>query len=55
MEGESMDVNERIRTELNSAPLVLFMKGTLISAVWFSAQTAGALRKLGVGSTASTF
>ena len=43
-----MDVNERIRKELASAPVVLFMKGTPdFPQCGFSAQTAGALRKLG--------
>ena len=43
-----MDVSERIRKELNSAPVVLFMKGTPdFPQCGFSAQTAGALRKLG--------
>jgi len=43
-----MDVNERIRNELASAPVVLFMKGTPdFPQCGFSAQTAGALRKLG--------
>ena len=45
----SMDVNERIRKELASAPVVLFMKGTPdFQQCGFSAQTSGALRKLGV-------
>ena len=44
-----MDVKERIRNELNRAPVVLFMKGTPdFPQCGFSAQTAGALRKLGV-------
>ena len=43
-----MDVSERIRKELDSAPVVLFMKGTPdFPQCGFSAQTAGALRKLG--------
>ena len=43
-----MDVKERIRNELNRAPVVLFMKGTPdFPQCGFSAQTAGALRKLG--------
>ena len=50
MEGVQMDVNERIRHELGRAPVVLFMKGTPdFPQCGFSAQTAGALRKLGVG------
>jgi monothiol glutaredoxin len=44
-----MDVKERIRHELSRAPVVLFMKGTPdFPQCGFSAQTAGALRKLGV-------
>ncbi len=44
-----MDVNERIRRELSSSPVVLFMKGTPdFPQCGFSAQTAGALRQLGV-------
>ena len=43
-----MDVKDRIRKELGSAPVVLFMKGTPdFPQCGFSAQTAGALRKLG--------
>ena len=43
-----MDVKERIRKELATAPVVLFMKGTPdFPQCGFSAQTAGALRKLG--------
>ncbi len=43
-----MDISERIDQELNSAPVVLFMKGTPdFPQCGFSAQTAGALRKLG--------
>lgn len=43
-----MDVKERISKELSSAPVVLFMKGTPdFPQCGFSAQTAGALRKLG--------
>ena len=43
-----MDVSERIRQELKRAPVVLFMKGTPdFPQCGFSAQTAGALRKLG--------
>ena len=43
-----MDVSSRIDKELNSAPVVLFMKGTPdFPQCGFSAQTAGALRKLG--------
>lgn len=43
-----MEVSERIKQQLNSAPVVLFMKGTPdFPQCGFSAQTAGALRKLG--------
>jgi monothiol glutaredoxin len=43
-----MDVAERIRKELGTAPVVLFMKGTPdFPQCGFSAQTVGALRKLG--------
>jgi len=43
-----MDVKERIKTELGRAPVVLFMKGTPdFPQCGFSAQTAGALAKLG--------
>ena len=43
-----MDVVERIRKELASSPVVLFMKGTPdFPQCGFSAQTSGALRKLG--------
>ena len=43
-----MDVKARIDKELNTAPVVLFMKGTPdFPQCGFSAQTAGALRKLG--------
>ena len=43
-----MEVSERISKELNTAPVVLFMKGTPdFPQCGFSAQTAGALRKLG--------
>ena len=43
-----MDVKDRIRQELGRAPVVLFMKGTPdFPQCGFSAQTAGALRKLG--------
>jgi monothiol glutaredoxin len=45
----AMEVQDRIRKELASAPVVLFMKGTPdFPQCGFSAQTAGALRKLGV-------
>ena len=41
-------VEDRIRQQLSSAPVVLFMKGTPdFPQCGFSAQTAGALRKLG--------
>lgn len=43
-----MDIKERIQSELSSAPVVLFMKGTPdFPQCGFSAQTAGALRQLG--------
>jgi monothiol glutaredoxin len=43
-----MNVEARIRKELATAPVVLFMKGTPdFPQCGFSAQTAGALRKLG--------
>jgi monothiol glutaredoxin len=43
-----MDVEQRIRTELTAAPVVLFMKGTPdFPQCGFSAQTVSALRALG--------
>jgi monothiol glutaredoxin len=43
-----MDVNDRIKQQLASAPVVLFMKGSPdFPQCGFSAQTAGALRQLG--------
>jgi monothiol glutaredoxin len=43
-----MDVSQRIKQHLESAPAVLFMKGTPdFPQCGFSAQTAGALQKLG--------
>ena len=43
-----MDVDERIKTELGSSPVVLFMKGTPdFPQCGFSAQTVAALRALG--------
>jgi monothiol glutaredoxin len=43
-----MDIKERIESELSSAPVVLFMKGTPdFPQCGFSAQTSGALRQLG--------
>jgi monothiol glutaredoxin len=43
-----MDVTERIRQQLSSAPVVLFMKGTPdFPQCGFSAQTVTALRHLG--------
>src|SRR6201992_4078356 len=43
-----MDVVDQIRQELNSAPVVLFMKGTPdFPQCGFSAQTVTALRHLG--------
>lgn len=43
-----MDVNERIKTQLASAPVVLFMKGTPdFPQCGFSAQTVSALKAVG--------
>jgi monothiol glutaredoxin len=43
-----MDVNERIKAQLSTAPVVLFMKGTPdFPQCGFSAQAAGALRACG--------
>jgi monothiol glutaredoxin len=43
-----MDVTDRIRKELSTAPVVLFMKGTPeFPQCGFSAQTVTALRNLG--------
>jgi monothiol glutaredoxin len=43
-----MGVEDRIRTQLASAPVVLFMKGTPdFPQCGFSAKTAGALQQLG--------
>src|SRR5580692_12836413 len=43
-----MDVNDRIRKEISSAHVVLFMKGTPdLPQCGFSAQTVAALRNLG--------
>ena len=43
-----MDVVERIKTELSSGPVVLFMKGTPdFPQCGFSAQTVAALRAVG--------
>jgi monothiol glutaredoxin len=43
-----MDVVERIKAELGSAPVVLFMKGTPdFPQCGFSAQTVAALRSIG--------
>jgi monothiol glutaredoxin len=43
-----MDVIERIKTEIGSAPVVLFMKGTPdFPQCGFSAQTVAALRAVG--------
>ena len=43
-----MDVVERIKSELNSSPVVLFMKGTPdFPQCGFSAQTVAALRACG--------
>jgi len=43
-----MDIEERIKAELSSSPVVLFMKGTPdFPQCGFSAQTVAALRALG--------
>src|SRR6202451_1437205 len=43
-----MDVEQKIRTELDSSPVVLFMKGTpAFPQCGFSAQTVAALRAVG--------
>jgi len=43
-----MDVQQKIRTELDSSPVVLFMKGTPdFPQCGFSAQTVAALRAVG--------
>jgi monothiol glutaredoxin len=43
-----MDVVDRIKTELNGSPVVLFMKGTPdFPQCGFSAQTVAALRAIG--------
>jgi monothiol glutaredoxin len=47
-EDWNMDVVEKIKAELNSAPVVLFMKGTPdFPQCGFSAQTAAALKAVG--------
>lgn len=46
--GNAADVNERIRKEIATAPVVLFMKGTPdFPQCGFSAQTVAALQHLG--------
>jgi monothiol glutaredoxin len=46
--GAAADVNERIRREIGSSPVVLFMKGTPdFPQCGFSAQTVAALQQLG--------
>jgi len=46
--GSAVDVNERIRKEIATAPVVLFMKGTPdFPQCGFSAQTVAALQHLG--------
>jgi monothiol glutaredoxin len=46
--SDAMDVVERIKTELSSSPVVLFMKGTPdFPQCGFSAQTVAALRAVG--------
>jgi monothiol glutaredoxin len=48
LEVDAMDVVERIKTELGSSPVVLFMKGTPdFPQCGFSAQTVAALRAVG--------
>ena len=48
MEVQQSDVVARIKTELGSSPVVLFMKGTPdFPQCGFSAQTVSALRALG--------
>ncbi len=48
MEVQQSDVVERIKAELDSSPVVLFMKGTPdFPQCGFSAQTVAALRALG--------
>ena len=45
-----MDLTQRIRTELDGSPVVLFMKGTPdFPQCGFSAQTVAALRAVGRG------
>jgi monothiol glutaredoxin len=47
-EVNSMDVNERIQSQLSAAPVVLFMKGTPdFPQCGFSAQAVSALRACG--------
>lgn len=46
--NESVDLNEKIRREISSAPVVLFMKGTPdFPQCGFSAQTVAVLQQLG--------
>src|SRR5450755_257027 len=46
--GKAMDVVQKIKLELDSAPVVLFMKGTPdFPQCGFSAQTVAALRAVG--------
>jgi monothiol glutaredoxin len=46
--GGATDVNDRIRKEIDAAPVVLFMKGTPdFPQCGFSAQTVAALQHLG--------
>lgn len=48
-----MDINERIKTQLASAPVVLFMKGTPdFPQCGFSAQTVSALKAVGANFSA---
>lgn len=48
MERTRMDVNERIKDQLESSPVLLYMKGTPdFPQCGFSAQTVAALRAVG--------
>jgi monothiol glutaredoxin len=48
MEGSSMDVNERIKKQLDSYPVLLYMKGTPdFPQCGFSAKTVSVLRAAG--------
>lgn len=46
--NDAMDINDKIRSELSAAPVVLFMKGTPdFPQCGFSAQTVSLLQRLG--------